>query len=132
MFNISLQSIHSSSFIIPDQISFSQARDYAAPKGILLADTKFEFALDRSTTPPTVVLVDEVLTPDSSRFWLAKDYAPGRPQESLDKQFLRDWLVRSGLKGVEGVEIPADVIEKSLERYESAFEMVVGKGWRDF
>lgn len=109
----------------------SQARDYASPRGIILADTKFEFGLDKSTTPPTVILIDEILTPDSSRFWLSSTYTRGQAQESLDKQFLRDWLVKSGLKGKEGVDVPSEVVGKSLERYEMAFEMLVGKKWSE-
>lgn len=65
------------------------ANEYAAKRGIILADTKFEFGLDQSTTPPTVVLIDEVLTPDSSRFWDADKYEVGRNQDSYDKQYLR-------------------------------------------
>lgn len=65
------------------------ASDYAAKKGIIIADTKFEFGLDESTTPPTVILIDEVLTPDSSRFWSADRYEVGRGQDSYDKQYLR-------------------------------------------
>lgn len=71
---------------------YAEADAYAAARGIILADTKFEFALDETTEPPSVVLVDEVLTPDSSRFWSAKDYEIGRPQDSFDKQFLRGEL----------------------------------------
>lgn len=68
---------------------YEKAHAYAAGRGIILADTKFEFALDESTEPPTVVLIDEVLTPDSSRFWPADKYELGRSQESFDKQYLR-------------------------------------------
>lgn len=68
---------------------YKKASQYAAKRGIIIADTKFEFALDESPKPPAVVLVDEVLTPDSSRFWDAEDYQAGRAQDSLDKQFLR-------------------------------------------
>lgn len=87
---------------------YSKAADYAAQRGIIIADTKFEFALDRSVSPAAVVLCDEVLTPDSSRFWSAKTYAPGRSQPSLDKQPLRDWLSSSGVKGKEGVKLPGE------------------------
>ena len=68
---------------------YQTANDYAAERGIIIADTKFEFGVDESTTPPTVVLIDEVLTPDSSRFWSAAKYEVGRGQESYDKQYLR-------------------------------------------
>lgn len=99
---------------------------YARERGIIIADTKFEFGLDEDTDE--VVLVDEVLTPDSSRFWPADKYEPGREQESFDKQFLRDWLTRSGLKGVEGVEMPEDVVAATAERYREAFRLLTGRG----
>lgn len=89
---------------------YTKASEYARERGIIIADTKFEFALDRSVSPPAVVLCDEVLTPDSSRFWNAKTYAPGKSQPSLDKQPLRDWLSRSGLKSKEGVTLPGKLI----------------------
>lgn len=108
---------------------YNQASSYAAERGIIIADTKLEFALDESTNPPLVVLVDEVLTPDSSRFWNAEKYEVGRPQESLDKQPLRDWLVEQGLKGKKGVELPKEIVEKTAERYRGAYEMLVGKRW---
>lgn len=72
-----------------------------------------------------------MLTPDSSRFWSAAKYEVGRPQESLDKQFVRDWLVEKGLKGKEGVELPNEIAEKTAERYKEAYEMLVGKKWVD-
>ncbi|KAK3697133.1 Bifunctional purine biosynthetic protein ade1 [Vermiconidia calcicola] len=96
------------------------ARDYAAERGIIIADTKFEFGLDPETNE--VVLVDEVLTPDSSRFWPADKYEVGRAQESYDKQYLRDWLTESGLKGKEGVEMPKDVVEGTSRKYREAYE----------
>ena len=68
---------------------YETANTYAAAQGIIIADTKFEFGLDESTTPPTVILMDEVLTPDSSRFWNANRYEVGRSQDSYDKQDLR-------------------------------------------
>ena len=77
------------------------------------------------------MLVDEVLTPDSSRFWLASCYEVGRSQDSLDKQFLRDWLVANGLKGHEGVEVPEDVVQKTAERYKIAYRMICGQDWME-
>ena len=68
---------------------YEKANDYAAQRGIIIADTKFEFGLDESTNPPTVILIDEVLTPDSSRFWRVDRYEAGRAQDSFDKQYLR-------------------------------------------
>ena len=110
---------------------YNQASAYAAERGIIIADTKLEFALDESTSPSSVVLVDEVLTPDSSRFWSAAKYEVGQPQESLDKQFVRDWLAEKGLKGKEGTELPEEIAEKMAERYKEAYEMLVGKKWGD-
>ena len=98
------------------------ARDYAAERGVIIADTKFEFGLDPETKE--VVLVDEVLTPDSSRFWPADRYEVGRGQDSFDKQYLRDWLTKSGLKGKEGVEMPEDVLKETSSKYREAFEML--------
>ncbi|KAI9769281.1 MAG: Bifunctional purine biosynthetic protein ade1 [Candelina submexicana] len=102
---------------------------YALERGIIIADTKFEFALDESIDPPEVVLVDEVLTPDSSRFWSKESYEAGRSQESYDKQPLRDWLVKTGQKGKNGVEMPEDIVEATTKRYQEAYEKLVGKKW---
>lgn len=71
---------------------YQSANAFAAEQGIIIADTKLEFGLDESSTPPTVVLIDEVLTPDSSRFWRADRYVVGRSQDSYDKQYLRGQL----------------------------------------
>ena len=106
---------------------YVKAATYAASRGIILADTKFEFGLDESTSPPSVVLIDEVLTPDSSRFWSAEHYAPGRSQASFDKQYLRDWLIQTGKKGQENVEMPQDVIEDTSKRYLDAYRMLTGQ-----
>ncbi|KAF2150458.1 putative phosphoribosylaminoimidazole-succinocarboxamide synthase [Myriangium duriaei CBS 260.36] len=107
--------------------AYEVARDYAAESGILLADTKFEWGLDQETD--RIVLIDEVLTPDSSRFWPADRYEVGRGQDSYDKQFLRDWLTREGLKGKEGVEMPAEIVEKTASKYREAFEKLTGQKW---
>ena len=104
---------------------YTVAKEYAKTKGIIIADTKFEFGLDEDTDD--VVLIDEVLTPDSSRFWPAAKYELGRGQDSFDKQYLRDWLTRNGLKGKEGVSMPEDVIEGTKRKYEEAFRMLTGK-----
>ena len=79
---------------------YTVAKEYAKTKGIIIADTKFEFGLDEDTDE--VVLIDEVLTPDSSRFWPAAKYELGKGQDSFDKQYLRDWLTSNGLKGKRG------------------------------
>lgn len=71
-------------------------------------------------------MIDEVLTPDSSRYWSVDAYKPGGPQESFDKQFLRDWLVSEGKKAVEGVVLPDEIVEKTAGRYREAFEKVTG------
>ncbi|CAF9917196.1 MAG: Bifunctional purine biosynthetic protein ade1 [Heterodermia speciosa] len=110
---------------------YHEASVYAAERGIIIADTKLEFALDESTSPPSVVLVDEVLTPDSSRFWSAEKYEVGRPQDSLDKQFVRDWLIDKALKGKEGVKLPREIVERTSATYIEAYEMLVGEKWRD-
>ncbi|KAL1301522.1 hypothetical protein AAFC00_005765 [Neodothiora populina] len=108
---------------------YSIARDYAAERGIIIADTKFEFGLDEETDE--VVLVDEVLTPDSSRFWPADKYEIGKTQDSFDKQYLRDWLTSNGLKGKDGVEMPQDVVKETASKYQEAFEKLTGKKWED-
>jgi phosphoribosylamine--glycine ligase/phosphoribosylformylglycinamidine cyclo-ligase len=107
---------------------YRAAQDYATERGIIIADTKFEFGLDESTSPPSVVLIDEVLTPDSSRFWDANSYEPGRPQASLDKQYLRDWLIQNGLKGKEA-SMPPDVVAKTRAGYIEAYERLSGTKW---
>ncbi|CAK7273414.1 Bifunctional purine biosynthetic protein ade1 [Sporothrix epigloea] len=104
---------------------YTAAAEHALARGIIIADTKFEFGLDEATGE--VVLADEVLTPDSSRFWLADQYEAGREQDSLDKQFLRNWLVREGLKGKEGVIMPADIVEQTSKRYTDVYERLTGQ-----
>ncbi|KAI4732753.1 phosphoribosylaminoimidazole-succinocarboxamidesynthase [Aureobasidium sp. EXF-12298] len=109
------------------------ARDYAAERGIIIADTKFEFGLDVDTDE--VILVDEVLTPDSSRFWPADKYELGKSQDSFDKvgvgnnQYLRDWLTKEGLKGKDGVEMTDAVVKETAKKYREAFEMLTGQKW---
>ena len=104
---------------------YSLARDYAAERGVLIADTKFEWGeIDGEIT-----LIDEVLTPDSSRFWPAEGYAPGRPQSSFDKQYVRDWLTQSGWnREPPPPELPEDVVLKTSEKYLQAYELITGKG----
>lgn len=98
---------------------------YARERGIIIADTKFEFGLDEATDE--VVLVDEVLTPDSSRFWPADSYEGGRDQDSFDKQYLRNWLTEKGLKGKDGVEMPPEIAEATGVRYQDAFRRLTGR-----
>jgi len=96
------------------------ATEHAESRGIILADTKFEFG---RLADGTLVLGDEALTPDSSRFWPADEYAPGRPQPSFDKQFVRDWCEEVGWdKTPPGPELPADLVAGTRERYVEAFE----------
>jgi phosphoribosylaminoimidazole-succinocarboxamide synthase len=93
---------------------------HAEARGIILADTKFEFGVARDGS---VVLADEVLTPDSSRFWPASGYEPGGPQPSFDKQFVRDWCERTGWnKEAPGPELPGEVVSGTRSRYVEAFE----------
>ena len=96
---------------------YSFARDYAAQRGIIIADTKFEFGLDGDK----LLLIDEALTPDSSRFWPADSYAPGKPQPSFDKQFVRDYLETLDWdKTAPGPVLPDDVVRKTTEKYVEA------------
>ena len=104
--------------------STSSRADYARARGIIIADTKFEFGTDRDGK---LVLGDEVLTPDSSRFWPADQYAPGGPQPSFDKQFVRDFCEKTGWdKTHPGPELPADVVAGTRARYVEAFEHLTG------
>ena len=103
---------------------YSEARDYAAGRGIILADTKFEFGLRGNE----IILIDEVLTPDSSRFWPKQGYEPGRPQPSFDKQYVRDFLESLRWnKQPPPPSLPADVVEKTSEKYREAYRLLTGK-----
>lgn len=96
---------------------YTSACDHAATKGIIIADTKFEFGM----VGDELVLVDEVLTPDSSRFWDASDYEPGRAQKSFDKQFVREWLSQCGWdKQSAPPALPPDIVEKTRAKYDEA------------
>jgi len=100
---------------------YMQAAEHAYARGVIIADTKFEFGL----VDGQVTLVDEVLTPDSSRFWPVEDYEAGCAQPSFDKQFVRDWLENSGWnKQAPAPELPEDVITITAEKYIEAFEMI--------
>lgn len=104
---------------------YRQAAMHAESCGILLADTKFEFGL---ASDGTVTLGDEALTPDSSRFWPAADYAPGRSQPSFDKQYARDWCAATGWdRTAPGPELPPDVVEATSERYQEAYRRITGE-----
>ncbi|VVT53389.1 uncharacterized protein SAPINGB_P003549 [Magnusiomyces paraingens] len=104
------------------------ARDYAKTRGIIIADTKFEFGyIENEDGSKTLVLVDEVLTPDSSRFWRADSYVIGQGQDSYDKQFLRNWLTDNNLKGKDGVTVPEDIVENTRKKYIEAYESITGE-----
>ena len=103
---------------------YKKCADYARTKGIIIADTKFEFGLDENGE---LVLGDEVLTPDSSRFWPADDYEVGRSQKSFDKQYMRDWLKQNHWDAEHPTPIPEDVVETTRAKYIEAFERITGK-----
>jgi phosphoribosylaminoimidazole-succinocarboxamide synthase len=104
---------------------YSHAAAHAADRGIIIADTKFEFG---ASPGAEVVLGDEVLTPDSSRFWPADDYEPGRSQASFDKQYVRDWLDQSGWDHTPpGPELPDDVVANTRGKYVEAYERITGR-----
>jgi phosphoribosylaminoimidazole-succinocarboxamide synthase len=116
--------VRSASFTI-----YEAGRDYAAERGIIIADTKFEFGTDSAGT---LRLIDEVLTPDSSRFWPAERYAPGQSQPSFDKQPLRDYLAALRVAGTWNGEappppLPSDVVEATSRRYLEAFRLLTGR-----
>ena len=109
----------------------------AARRGILLADTKFEFGLADDALgkrgEEAVILIDEVMTPDSSRFWDAATYEPGRAQASFDKQFVRDWLEQQPWdKTAPGPALPADVVEGTRSRYIEAYERITGASFERY
>lgn len=105
---------------------YNTAADYARERGIIIADTKFEFGRVGGEDGQ-IILGDEVLTPDSSRFWPADTYEPGKSQPSFDKQFVRDWLSANwDMKG-EPPHLPEDIIKKTSEKYLQAYELITGK-----
>lgn len=103
---------------------YDTAAEYALSRGVILADTKFEFG---ANSEGSIILGDEALTPDSSRFWEADGWAPGKAQPSFDKQFVRDWLISTGWdKKSPPPELPQEIIEKTAARYEDAYERITG------
>ena len=107
---------------------YSVARDYARSRGIIIADTKFEFGLDNKGQ---ITLADEALTPDSSRFWPAASWQPGKAQASYDKQFLRDWLTSIGWdRQSPPPELPDEVVVKTRARYGEAYAALTGEQFR--
>ncbi len=106
---------------------YSAASDDVAAKGLILADTKFEFGMDGDT----IILIDEALTPDSSRYWLASHYAPGTGQHNFDKQILRDWLETTDWnKSYPPPTLPPSVIDGTRAKYIEAYERITGASWR--
>lgn len=102
---------------------YERARDYAQERGIIIADTKLEFGVYDGQ----IILTDEVLTPDSSRFWPSDQYEEGKSQPSFDKQFVRDWLSENWDKQSNPPHLPQDVIEKTTQKYVQAYELLSGK-----
>ena len=102
---------------------YSVARDHAAENGIIIADTKFEFGV----IDGEIILADEVLTPDSSRFWPGDAYEPGRDQASFDKQYVRDWLNANWDRKGNPPHLPQEVIERTSQKYIAAYEKISGK-----
>ncbi len=105
---------------------YTKCANYAKTKGIIIADTKFEFGLDENEN---LVLADEVLTPDSSRFWPESDYEVGRSQKSFDKQYMRDWLKQNNWDAENPTPIPEDVVNTTREKYIEAYERITGKSF---
>ncbi|MDG2022769.1 MAG: phosphoribosylaminoimidazolesuccinocarboxamide synthase, partial [Phycisphaerales bacterium] len=114
---------------------YDAAADYSAARGVILADTKFEFghAIDFDGEPNGELLIcDEVLTPDSSRYWPAEDYESGREQDSFDKQFVRNHLLQLVDRGEwrkepPGPELPASIVERTMDRYREAARRLFGQ-----
>ena len=103
---------------------YKKCAEYAKTKGVIIADTKFEFGVDENGT---LILADEVLTPDSSRFWPSDDYEVGRSQKSFDKQYLRDWITSTGYDPSSKTPIPDDVIQTTSNKYKEAYKLITGK-----
>jgi len=113
---------------------YSRARDIARDRGIILADTKFEFGYESTAAGETLILADEVLTPDSSRFWPAEEWEPGHAQPSFDKQFVRDWLTSAESGWVRASEqppppLPQEVTDATRAKYIEAYERLTGISW---
>ena len=103
---------------------YNKASEYARSRGLIISDTKFEFGM----LDGKIILIDEILTPDSSRFWAVADYEPGRPQAAFDKQFVRDYLLTLDWdKTYPGPTLPDEIIQKTRERYIEAYKRIVGK-----
>ncbi|MEU3744761.1 MULTISPECIES: phosphoribosylaminoimidazolesuccinocarboxamide synthase [Streptomyces] len=115
---------------------YSRARDIARERGIILADTKFEFGFESTPDGDRLVIADEVLTPDSSRFWPADQWQPGRAQPSYDKQFVRDWLTSPASGWDRKSEtppppLPQEIVDATRAKYLEAYELLTGEAWSD-
>jgi phosphoribosylaminoimidazole-succinocarboxamide synthase len=109
---------------------YQRGATLAAANGILMADTKFEFGLSTDDSAGSLVLGDEIFTSDSSRYWPADDWEPGRPQRSFDKQIVRDWAAGTGWdKTAPGPAVPADVVELARSRYIELYQRITGQHW---
>jgi len=107
---------------------YGHCYDYAYQKGLIIADTKFEFGLDENGS---LVLADEIFTPDSARFWNLREYETGKSPKSYDKQFLRDWLLNSKVDGeMQFDSVPDDVLKKTADIYRECLEKITGQGTR--
>ena len=105
---------------------YTRGAEYASERGVIIADTKFEFGM----LEDELLLIDEVLTPDSSRFWPADAFAPGRSQPSYDKQFVRDWLTQSGWdRNSPPPPLPPEIVEKTRAKYIEAYERITGQSF---
>lgn len=107
---------------------YKKCADYALTKGVIIADTKFEFGIDENGK---LVIGDEMLTPDSSRFWPAADYEIGKGQKSFDKQYMRDWIKSTGYNPESNTPIPENVIQTTSNKYKEAYQLITGKEFRE-
>ena len=106
---------------------YTRAAEFARTRGVIIADTKFEWG---EIADGGLILIDEALTPDSSRFWPADEYAPGGPQPSFDKQYVRDWLTEIGFnREPPAPELPRDVVARTKEKYVQAYEKITGRAF---
>lgn len=106
---------------------YKKCAEYAYTKGIIIADTKFEFGLDENGN---LILADEVLTPDSSRFWSLENYVVGKGQDSFDKQYLRNWLKDNGYRNAPPSELPQNVIDNTRDKYVKAYKIITEKSFK--
>jgi phosphoribosylaminoimidazole-succinocarboxamide synthase len=108
---------------------YTSGAEHAAEHGVIIADTKFEFGV----IDGDVILIDEVMTPDSSRFWPASEYEPGKGQPSFDKQYVRDWLDASGWDhSPPGPDLPDEVVANTRAKYVEAYERITGRSFDDW